>query len=454
MATRAEQHEFATKWRHLFETGQINDSSGYGNVLGADCARAGFVSDAFAAVTKHGRLPGVADHDATAAFLTAITEIQPLGNAIYSMWEQVTQWQLDGHLGKADNRFWFATALIQLERLTRPLGKIVSITIDSRDTGFIRPDPGALVGQNLTIHRDGWATLINDFASGHRQQQTVPVPTGELDALFATLGAISQDPPCTDCGTWRLTLEGVGGRQQIEGSLGGHEALSERIRALLPFGYLLVFDGAPDSLQRLVVDYQQDASCHEKLMIDRHSNTLAFTQRNGQTRSRLAVATPQVTKLLDELDQLAGSADDAPHTHHELTISARYRYADCKVRSGSLSLDEPIDGWAEQAACIQDWLRAYAPSMIDARLIQRTTPKPGQLLYAQVVFHHGAPAYSYLAAPEFAIGDRVVVPTTSGSNYGTIVAMAYYDPQDAPYPRTKAKKILRLADPLVESEYD
>ncbi|WP_225422865.1 hypothetical protein [Lacticaseibacillus suibinensis] len=50
------------------------------------------------------------------------------------------------------------------------------------------------------------------------------------------------------------------------------------------------------------------------------------------------------------------------------------------------------------------------------------------------------------------MGDRVVAPRNHSEAYGTIVAMAWYAPNQAPYPPAQTKRISRLADPLEEAE--
>lgn len=461
MVKRAEIHAFASKWQHLFASGQIQNSPGYAQTLGQDCAKAGFALDQFAALTPGDtKLPPAKDLTATTAFLQAVQDVQALGNGIYSMWQQVTYWHTDDSLAAPVNRHWFATALTRLVVLTQPLGEITKVTIASDDCGWgLAPDPASVTSQVLTIQVDGTVQLANEFASGYLHRETVQVPAAKILPLMPQFAALADsDEPnqvVVDVGQWTLTVFGAGGSQTSCGPLIELADLSETIRDLLPFPHLLLFDGAPDVVQRLIAEYQPTPQAYEKLVIDRRSRTLSLTQRDGTMRSRFAIADETITDLLDDLPlPQTDLLPLQPGEQANLTVTLRYRYASTQTLQGTLQLDQGIPQWQAIAAELRDWLQERAPQMLDDRLISRTIPKPGDLLYAQVVFHHGARPYSYLAAPELAVGDRVVVPAGYGEHYGTIVAMAYYQPAQAPYPPAQTKRIIRIADPIEEAEFD
>jgi hypothetical protein len=193
------------------------------------------------------------------------------------------------------------------------------------------------------------------------------------------------------------------------------------------------------------------------LVLDRRSQTLSLTQVHDGTRVRLAIADPSIGELLNDLTiapdaQVSDAQVSLPASPPVLTVTTRFRYGAPVTAQGTLSLDAPIAGWDDCAEWLRDWLKTHAPAMLDARLLMRKTPQPGDLLYAQVVFHHGGSPYSYLADPKYAVGDRVVVIAGYGESYGTIVSMAYYAPTEAPYPPSRTEAILALADPLEEAK--
>ncbi|WP_390404628.1 hypothetical protein [Lacticaseibacillus jixiensis] len=458
MAKRATIHAFASKWQQLFATGQIQK---YAQTLGQDCAKAGFALDQFAALTPGDtKLPLSSDLAATTAFLQAAQDVQALGNGIYSMWQQVTYWHTNDALTAPVNRHWFETALARLVGLTQPLGEITKVTIASDDcTWGLAPDPARVISQVLTIQVDGTVALDNEFASGYLHRETVQVPAANILPLMPQFEALADPdvphPVVVDVGQWSLTVVGAGGSQTSRGPLIELADLSETIRDLLPFPHLLLFDGAPDVVQRLIAEYQPTPQTHEKLVIDRRSQSLSLTQRNGKMRSRIAIADETITDLLDDLPlPQTDLLPPRPREQHNLTVTLRYRDAQTQTLQGTLQLDQCIPQWRAIAAELREWLQERAPQMLDDRLISRTIPQFGDLLYAQVVFHHGARPYSYLADPELAVGDRVVVPVGSGERYGTIVAMAYYQPAQAPYPPAQTKRITCIADPIEEAEYD
>lgn len=457
MVLRKDRYEFATSYAQQFATGSDSVVNLLADTWGKALDAAGFKMDMFASVLKAGEqsLPPVTDHQATAAFLTQIENDQDLGNAIYSMWQQVAHWDFDRPMAAPDNRFWFETALKRLADLTQPLGAIQQVVIKSAAGGFLPVDAARLSGQTLTINADGHLALTSRFASDFTKHQEAILPTAELSDMLLQLATFADATGdagwACDAGRWQLTVIGEGGKQTAFGPLiPGHDQFSEPLRDLLPFPHLLLFDGAPDRMQRLVVTYNQ-GDRDEKLVIDRRSNTLSLTTKQTGATTRLAVATPEVSDLLDDLGVDTAQLSLVGNPKANLVVTARFRYAAPLKMGGTLSLDDPIEGWAQLAAILSAWLQQFAPQMLDSRLITRHTPKPGDLLYAQVVFHHGDTQYSYLADPKMAVGDRVVVPVHRGTGYGTIVAMNWYAPAQAPYPPAQTKRILGWADPVEEA---
>ncbi|WP_407890950.1 hypothetical protein [Lacticaseibacillus sp. N501-2] len=460
MTTRAELHRLAEKWHRLFDINAVAQNEGYVQTLEADLKAAGFHLDQFAALTPgHVVLPDIADVDATRAFIHAVGDPQALGNGIHTMWQQVTYWH-QASLADAVNRQWFLIAFEQLSKLTQPLGTIRSVTIDSQRALLLDEADRDLMAQQLTIQATGDVVLTNVFGSHYRDQQAAQITATQADQLIHLLAEVVapvesfHDALTVFPGIWTLTRNGDGGREQVTGDLGALAALSDQIRKVLPFPLLLLFDDAPDRLERLIVVYKPDADTREKLVIDRHSQTLSLTSTHAGSKSRFAIADPTVGELMQDLAKMAFDGIEVADPSLPLALTARFRYAQPVQAFGTLSLDQPIDDWAFAALAISDWLQKFAPQMLDQRILSRNTPKPGDLLYAQVVFHHGEHPYSYLATPEFAIGDRVVVPTTYSTQYGTIVAMNYVAEKNAPFPPEKTKSILRLADPVEESQYD
>jgi hypothetical protein len=147
-----------------------------------------------------------------------------------------------------------------LATLTQPLGAIEKIVLTSDESGYFQPepDPGQLAGQTLTLALTGQVSLDNRFVSGYEQHQVAAFDAQKLQRLLPALMQVA-DPAqpqalIPDVGSWTLTVVGQGGQQRATGPLiGGDDAgLSERLRDLLPFPQLLLFDDAPDQLQRLV----------------------------------------------------------------------------------------------------------------------------------------------------------------------------------------------------------
>ena len=234
----------------------------------------------------------------------------------------------------------------------------------------------------------------------------------------------------------------------IDGWDGG---LSEQLRDVLPVTDLLLMDGNPHRLQRIVARYDADDRNSEELAISRSDQALSLTRVTPDETSTLSVTGASVVKLIDDLPRLDGAVPLLEDPKSNLAVTLSYRDADEVIVKGTLNPDVLVQGWPEFAGELRLWLQDRRTAILNRRLFGDETPEPGALLYAQVVLHHGEHGYSYLADPQYTVGDRVVVPTQNGELYGTIVSLAYYQPEDAPYPPALTKHISSLADPVAEA---
>lgn len=172
----------------------------------------------------------------------------------------------------------------------------------------------------------------------------------------------------------------------------------------------------------------------------------ASTPPSAAARSRSAAA-----RLLDTLPQgllsppLASGTDDAA-ARYALTL--RWSDGASQRITGRYDCTGLPDGWAELAAEADTLLRFYTEGeLFDP---SRAAAAPGPLFYCAVEFEPHGTCYSYRSEDRtLEAGELVVVPAGPDAHelLGRIVAVQACTAEDAPYPPTQTKPILRRATP-------
>lgn len=117
MADMKQIHDFAVKWCDKFRNQNINYIELVDHFMADDCAALGFEMDCGHAFSeKYGN--AVNNYEALDRIIDDVNDIPLLGSAIYSQWRYFNHWAYTGaEILEPQNRNWFITALVRLEKL-------------------------------------------------------------------------------------------------------------------------------------------------------------------------------------------------------------------------------------------------------------------------------------------------------------------------------------------------
>ena len=118
MADMRQIHDFAVKWLDKFRDQNINYIELVDHFMADDCAALGFQMDCGHAFSeKYGQAAN--NYEALEKIIEDVTDIPLLGSAIYSQWRYFNHWAYTGaEILEPQNRNWFITALVRLEKLS------------------------------------------------------------------------------------------------------------------------------------------------------------------------------------------------------------------------------------------------------------------------------------------------------------------------------------------------
>ena len=118
MADMGQIHDFAVKWLDKFRDQNINYIELVDHFMADDCAALGFQMDCGHAFSeKYGQAAN--NYEELEKIIEDVTDIPLLGSAIYSQWRYFNHWAYTGaEILESQNRNWFITALVRLEKLS------------------------------------------------------------------------------------------------------------------------------------------------------------------------------------------------------------------------------------------------------------------------------------------------------------------------------------------------
>lgn len=229
----------------------------------------------------------------------------------------------------------------------------------------------------------------------------------------------------------------------------------------------------PDSVQRIVLEYHSKTSAktsagmiridyQEQLVIDRKEEKLELVKTIGSgcrithtfflpyaIRNLLDQLEPEQWQksLLDAPDDLiepSESAQDCPGFYH-MTIT--FRRHPVQEYSGYFDRYGLPDGWLELVWNLLDLIDFYSDiQVISPYLIQKARRRKSDLIFCSVEFEKDGKPYCYLTDDDqLKPGDRVIVPVgrNQAETAATVTKIEYAQPEQAPFPLEKIKKVRR-----------
>ena len=354
------------------------------------------------------------------------------------------------------------------------------------------PDDETL--QILTIDSDGTVLLErHSYSEKLIERKDLKADTLRIKALLDTIALrFSKDPELhfiTDIGTWDLTLTNEEGREFNYGGSMNEDAgsaimgLSDHIRDIVGINDMFVFDGCPDKITDLKVEYDRETrikpkelpegatyeyltwSYSEVLTIDRKTETLTnhiqFAEQCSVTNTYHVEA--GISNLLDSLwpemfDDNEGNPPDAiddPMKKSSYKITVHTALGKEKVVEGSFDKRGLPSEWSEFIEKIYDFMNFYGiGELFDRGIYGKAKRTLSDYIFCNVEFESGGKTYCYLAEDDsYEVGDTVLVPAGHDNHEALvrIVDKNYYSKEDAPFPVEKAKWIIKRVD---EDEID
>ena len=489
-------HAFAVKWCDKFRDQTVRYIDLVDHYMADDCEALGFVMDCGKAFERR---YGDAVSNATALdkVIGEIEDISLLGSAIYSRWRYFNHWAYSAEeILESQNRRWFILALSRLAVLTGEKRFIFSgqpkqLRIVSNRSGFgPRPDPGGEVEQRMTITWDGrvfFSAYSFEGPPDRYKKTRMQRFRMEQAAAQEILGAVSacfseeyEEHFATDIGNWTMELTNTEGAvYKFRGSLyadlykNGTD-LSDLIRGELGMEDLYVFDGNPNRVDRVTVDYHRvtrakpDISVSaeteyaawdytEQLVVDRESHTIAHIQNIGAgcTVSRKLCAEEGVENLLDALDSevlfgaVEGNPDDVvddPLETRDYTITVDVKHGSQRIIHGTYDKKSLPERWGDFAESILEFIRFYGfGEILDPAVYGKAKRRAGDYMYCSVEFETSGKRYHYISDDDgIKVGDHVVVPIGKDNHQsvGRVTEVGFYPENEVPFPLKKTKHII------------
>ena len=383
-------------------------------------------------------------------------------------------------------------------------GKLKTIRLNSELSLFLMSVYGTEIQQRLTITRDGRGFLtrsifgpIPDDGSWEdhfdKKKQTrfrldpekAERTMQAFEETFSSMG--DKIAMACDAGCWELVLENEEGKKfrwsgsLLDESFPGAGELSDLVRGETGIGDLFVFDGCPDRIEELEFRYHQKTAIrpegaddkpvfleiNESLTIDRKTETLKSVHGISPECqvTNLYHISGGIPNLLDGMEDLdltdrEGNPPDAvdnPDDVKEYSLKLRWRSGQVDELDGTydkLSLPEDFPELVEK---VRDFISFYGlGEFFDEDAYSRKKRRKSELIFCKVIFADAEKEYTYLADEDiYEKGDFAWAPVGK-DNEEKIVRVTdveYLQPEEAPFPMEKTKKLIRRLTPEEYEKY-
>lgn len=374
-------------------------------------------------------------------------------------------------------------------------GKLKKIRIDSNCICFGPcPMPEDETEQHLTITLEGgvWLTRLS-FANGQIEKTNFKIDVGVVNNLFDVIeNRFSQEHELycvTDVGSWKMILTNEEGKEfqyngpLIENAGDRVEGLSDMVREATGRDDLFVFDGCPEKIDYLKLEYNRETKIKPKhltedaeyefmtwnyaevLTIDRATETLTnhiqFAEQCSVTNTYHVEE--GISSLLDELwpemfDDVTGNPPDAiddPMNLCNYRITVRTQHGTEKTTEGSFDKLGLPDEYPKFIEKIYDFMAFYGiGELFNKASYGKAKRTSSDYIFCDVEFEPGGKTYCYLTDDDsYEVGDTVLVPAGHDNHEALvrIVDKNYYSSEEAPFPVEKTKHIIKRID---EDEID
>lgn len=362
-------------------------------------------------------------------------------------------------------------------------GKLKKIRIDSeRANDSVLSIEDMDIAQRLTIDANGKVYLTHktsDEKTVQKEKFTILVERvmGIFEILEYCFTVEREMVMSNSTGYWSVTLTNDEGKEFRYGGAmvplidpGAFlDGISDEIRKLVGREDLLLFDGNPDRVVFICIDYVKKTKEEtgsgltmsgeqvEQLIISRELETMTYkVQINEETVATYNYHLDGGLSVLldffptDYFCNVKGNPSDViddPTVERDYSISLRSKYGLEYKIVGSYDRDGLPRDWSKFVDEVKSFMFSFMRNdFFNSNIYRRPKRRISDLIICQVVFGKYSNEYSYLTDDDsLKEGDKVLVPL-GPHNKETVAEIAgkgYYAKEDAPYPVDKIKKIIK-----------
>lgn len=386
-------------------------------------------------------------------------------------------------------------------------GKLKKIHLVTSAIGMMGYNPGDEIEQKIILYDDGKVSFFRyrapydsakyshelitrkDFRIQPEAIETImscmtKAMTYEKDASFIEIRA--------ETGAWKLTLtntDNVKFKYYGELYIDVHcdnMSLSEIIRNNLHSDDMWVFDGNPDKVVRVEINYQYKSledeeltelakegihidHATERLIVDRKLKSAEYIRENflGNTIVNSYSSDTDIDCFLDDIDvdmfsEIQGDPIDVienENEHRIYKILIYTRQGKCLSVEGTYDKNNLPEDWSTFITdAYTKFFNHGTGDLFDKNLYGMLKRRKSDYIYCDVAFNDYGRTYCYLAdTDDYKVGDSVVVPA-GRDNHESVVkikAIKYYSTDNVPYPLHKMKHIIRKhTNPPMAEKYN
>ena len=360
--------------------------------------------------------------------------------------------------------------------------KINEIKITSNNVGYRFPNEELKeIEQNIFISING-DVCISNYYYWKKQNESTSIKNFKIDdkkvkKIFKLISKFLEEnfvyyslEYSSEIGYWQMELTDSNYEYyKYESNLRYNirvdgESLSERIREILNYDNLILFDNCEyDKINRIQLDYKnvknvdnKDFVYTEKLILDRDSNSIEHTQISDDVNYYMKLNVNKHFKdLLEtlydpnmlETREKNDNFVEIPNEKRDYEMIVDFKKSPRKVLNGSYDKEGLPYEWKEIIEEIKSFMiYFYKIEVLSKDFYDKPRREYGEFIYCKVEFRNSYKYYYYLTTDDsISEGDYVLVPAGDKNRVEIVEvkSVEYYKEKYVPYPLNKVKHILR-----------
>ncbi|WP_455061031.1 hypothetical protein [Parvimonas micra] len=372
--------------------------------------------------------------------------------------------------------------------------KINEIKITSNNIGYRFPNEELKeIEQNIFININGDVCVSNYFY-WKKQNESTSIKNFKIDdkkvkKIFKLISKFLEDnyvyyslERSKEIGYWQMELTDSDYESyKYESNLRYNirvdgESLSERIREILNYDNLILFDNREyDKINRIQLDYKnvknidnKDFVYTEKLILDRDSNSIEHTQISDDVNYYMKLNVNKHFKdLLEDLydpnmldtREKNDNFVEIPNEKRDYEMIVDFKKSPRKVIKGSYDKSGLPYEWKDIIEEIKSFMMYfYKIEVLSKDFYDKPRREYGELIYCKVEFRNSYKYYYYITTDDsISEGDYVLVPAGDKNRVEIVEvkSVEYFKEKYVPYPLNKVKHILRkCTEDEIDEIYD